>query len=282
MEEFGLNQEQDKEFLARARKAGFKLPMAREELRDVIDIALWAGQLLLQHGAETARVEETVHRIGTGLGANWLDILVSPNAIVATTISGHEFRTKIRRVVNIGINMEIIVQISELSRRVSAGEADRFATRAALERIDAIQRNYNRPLTVLMVGLACGAFSQMFGGGLIELLITTLAAALAMLLRQELNMRHFNPLLVTMAVAFAAGVAGSFPAWLGLVYQRETVIASAVLLLVPGVHLINAAEDLIQGHLITGLARGVTGLLISFGIAVGVLLAMTLMGIPAL
>ena len=47
-------------------------PLPREELRDVIDLALWSGQLLLQYGAEARRVEETVHRLGTALG--WLSI----------------------------------------------------------------------------------------------------------------------------------------------------------------------------------------------------------------
>src|SRR5262245_6497478 len=98
-----------------------KPPLERERLPVVMDLSLWAGQLLLQHGAESARIEETVHRLGTGLGADWMDILVSPNAIVATTLSDQEFRTKIRRVVGIGVNMEIITEINDLSRRVSAG-----------------------------------------------------------------------------------------------------------------------------------------------------------------
>lgn len=279
MEIYRLESQSEREILQQARKAGFKVPMAREELRDVIDIALWAGQMLMQHGAETARVEETVHRIGTGLGANWMDILVSPNAIIATTVSGAEFRTKIRRVVNIGINMEIIAQISDLSRAVTKGDLDRFATRAELERIDRLGRNYTRWQTAFMVALACGAFSQLFGGGLPELLVTFLASGVAMLFRQQLQILYFNTLLVTVSTAFVAGLLSSALSKLGALPNPQIVIASSVLLLVPGVHLINASEDLIQGHLITGVARGLTGLLLSLGIAVGLLLAMSLMGI---
>ena len=33
-----------------------KPPLDHETLRDVIDLSLWAGQLLLQNGAESARV----------------------------------------------------------------------------------------------------------------------------------------------------------------------------------------------------------------------------------
>lgn len=60
-----------------------------------MDLALWTGQLLMRHGAESERVEETVHRLGTGLGCDWGDVLLSANAIIVTHISGREFRTKI-------------------------------------------------------------------------------------------------------------------------------------------------------------------------------------------
>ena len=81
-----------------------KRPLAYHELRDIIDLSLWAGQMLLQHGATSQRVEESVHKIGTGLGCDWLDILVSPNVITITASSGSEFRTKLRRVVSLGVS----------------------------------------------------------------------------------------------------------------------------------------------------------------------------------
>ena len=39
-------------------EAGHKPPLNRDELRDVIDLSLWAGHLLLQNGSDTARIEE--------------------------------------------------------------------------------------------------------------------------------------------------------------------------------------------------------------------------------
>src|SRR4051812_31778333 len=102
-----------------------KPPLDHETLRDVIDLALWAGQLLLQNGAESARVEETVYRLGIALGAHWMDILVSPNAILVTTISDQEFRTKIRRVAAMGVNMQIIAEVRKLVHQVERGQIDR-------------------------------------------------------------------------------------------------------------------------------------------------------------
>jgi uncharacterized membrane protein YjjP (DUF1212 family) len=261
---------------------GAKLPLDYEALRDVIDLSLWAGQLLLQFGAETQLVEETIHRLGTGLGCDWMDILVSPNAVVITTISGLDFRTKVRRVVHMSVNMTVLTEINTLTRHVVDGEMNRFELRRELRRISDLPRHYNRWLVVVMVGLACGAFSRLFGGDWMVFGITTFASSAAMFVRQELQHRNFNPLLVTIATAFVAGLLACFAPLLRLGTQPTLALASSVLLLVPGVPLINSAEDLIKGHLVTGIVRGVTGGLISMCIALGLVIAMSLMGVSGL
>ncbi len=256
-----------------------KRPLAYHELRDIIDLSLWAGQLLLQHGATSHRVEESVHRIGTGLGCDWLDILVSPNVITITASSGSEFRTKLRRVVSLGVDLGKVTALNDLSRRIMGSQLTRFQVRTELEHIDQMPRSYNRWLVVVMVGLACAAFSRLFGGDWIIFGITFGASAVAMLLRQILTHHYFNHLLIVVVCAFVASVLASAAALFNLSDQPETALAAAVLLLVPGVPLINAAQDLIRGHLVTGIARGVTGVLISLAIALGLLLALSLTGV---
>lgn len=259
-----------------------KPPLEREELRDVIDLSLWAGQFLLQHGAESARIEETVHRLGTGLGADWMDVLVSPNAIAVTTVSGPEFRTKIRRVVNIGVNMLVLDEINRISRQVAAGQMDRRQVRSSLRRLDHMPAQYNRWLVVYSVGLACASFARLFGGDWPAFAITFVAASTAMYVRQAMMRRFYNTLLTVIVTAFIAGTLATAGVRLELTQTPNALLAAAVLLLVPGVHLINAVEDMIKGHLVTGLVRGVTGGLISLAIAIGLSLALRLMGVTGL
>lgn len=254
--------------------------LPREELRDIIDLSLWIGQLLLQHGAESARVEETVHLLGTGLGATWLDVFTSAHAIIITTSSGEEFRTKIRRVVRFGgVNMSVIESINRLSRQVQEKQLDRFAVRQALEQIDKAPHHYNRWLTAAMAGLACAAFSRLFGGDWLVFAVTFTAATAAGLIRQELRKHFFNPLLVVLLTAGVAGLISALGVRLQWGNQPAIALAASVLLLVPGVPLINAAEDLLQGHLGTGVSRGITGALIALNIAAGLALAIEIIGL---
>lgn len=224
-----------------------KPPLPYETLRDVIDLALWAGQMLLQNGAESLQVEETVHRLGTGLGCDWLEIFISPNAIVITAISHGEFRTKLRRVVNVGANFLIVTEINTLVNRVLNGERDRAWLRGELARISQLQPVYPRWVTAVMVGVACGAFSQLFGGDITIFAVTTIASTIAQWIRQSLQRGLFNAYFVVAVTAFTAGAIAGLAEVFHLGNQPQLALASAVLLLVPGVPLINSIQDLIKG-----------------------------------
>jgi uncharacterized membrane protein YjjP (DUF1212 family) len=259
-----------------------KPPLKYDELREVIDLALWTGQLLLQHGAETQRIEETVHRMGTGLGCDWMDILITSSGIVVTANSSGEFRTKTRRVVSMGVNMNIVAEINDLSRRVNKGEIDRAGVKRELRRISDTPHNYNRWVIVFTVGLSCAAFSRLFGGDAAAFIVTLIASSTATFIRQTMQRRHFNPLMTVMATSFVAGCIASGASVFRLGEHPQAALAASVLLLVPGVPLINAAEDLLKGYIITGTARGANGALISLCIALGLLLAMALTGVSGL
>lgn len=160
-----------------------KPALSYAELTDIIDLALWTGQLLLQHGADSARIEKTVHQVGTALGCDWMDILVSPNALIVTAVSHDQFRTKVRRVTRLGVNMSIIAAVTDLSFQVKRGALDRHALRESLKAAGKMPHVYNRWAVVVMVGLACGAFSRLFGGDWPVFGFTVIAAATAMFVR---------------------------------------------------------------------------------------------------
>ena len=255
-------------------------PLSHEDLRETIELSLWAGQLLLQYGADTQRVETTIHRFGTGLGCDWLDIFVSINAIILTTTSGEEFRTKTRRVVRVGgVNMAVLAKVNELSREVYQGKVTRAEARKRLEEIDKMPRHYPNWIVLLLVGLACGGFGRLFGGvGWQMFAITAAAATSGLWVRQRLLTLHINPYFAIVAAAFTATLIGGIAKWV-VPDQLNTVFAACVLFLIPGVPLVNSLEDFISGHTVVGLSRGFIGMQISLCIALGVFLAFTILGV---
>jgi uncharacterized membrane protein YjjP (DUF1212 family) len=251
----------------------------REVLADIVDIALTAGELLMKNGAESQRVEETVRLLGTGLGCDWGSVLVSYNTIMVTHASGSEFRTQIRRVENIGVNMRVIEDISHVAHRVEAGKLDRASVRAKLDQIGAVPRGYNQWVTALAVGSACAAFSRLLGGDWPVFGVALLASGVAVIVRGELAKRGLNALLVVLVTAFAAGGLVGLVSRFQFSPRPELALVASVLFLVPGVPGINAVEDLIKGHIVVGLARAVNSVLIVLAIVLGPILAVQLTGV---
>jgi len=250
-------------------------PLDRAALADVVDLALWAGSLLMEYGAESQRVEQTVRDLGHSLGCDWGNVLVTQNAIIVTHVSGADFRTKLRRVSAGPVNMGLLEGLSHLTHRATDGHVTRAEARAQLAALSAAPRSYGHWLTACAVGLACAAFCRLFGGTASAACLTWAASALAMRVRQLDAAHAFNPLLVAVVTAFvASGLVGAFQHLLPPDPKPEAALAASVLLLVPGVPVINAAEDLIKGHVVVGVARATGAALVVLAATLGLILAL--------
>ena len=245
-------------------------PLSRDDLGDVLRIAMRAGQLMLENGANTARVEETIHHIGTALGAQGLDVYVTPSGIIASATSHGEHRTLTQRVVKSGIDLSRFAAVLELSRRATAGELGRPEARAELERIAVQPRVYTHWLTVLAVAAACMCFAALFGAGPIEALATFVAAGVAQQMRAWLAPINLSRLLGTgIVAALAAGLALTLANLLGST-APGTAVLGAVLLLVPGVLMVSSVSDLFRGDTISGIARATSAFLLLGAISTGI------------
>lgn len=262
-------------------QSGKKSALTYEVLTDIIDVSLWAGQLLLQNGASSHRVEETVHQIGTGLGCDWMDVLVSHNAIVVTTISAGDFRTKIRRIPKHRVDLTIVSAVNRLRYRISDGTLDAGLLRKELQRISARKPMYPFWLTAIMIGLACGAFCRLFGGSYEAFALTAVASTAGITVRRMLSREEFNTYLIVIAAALVTSLIAALGKYIGI-RDYPIALAAGVLMLIPGVPLINMVLDFVRGHINVGMSRGILSLLITFSIAIGLLLAVWITGVPGL
>lgn len=254
--------------------------LTRDQLSEVLRVAMRAGQLMLENGANTARVEETVHRLGTALGAEWLDVYVTPSGIIASATSHGEHRTITQRVVRSGIDLSRIAAVLAVSRQAEEGGLGGPAVRAQLETIASQPRVYGRWATALAVAIGCGCFAALFGASLAESGVAVLAAGVAQLAREQLGRLNLSRLLVTGAVAgLASGLALLIAPLLGV--QPALPLLAAVLLLVPGVLMVSSVADLFRGDTISGLARAANAFLALGAISAGIWTALLVSGVPA-
>ena len=92
------------------------------DYKQILNIAVLAGEIMLRSGAETYRVEDTMKHILNTAGTEVAEAFVMMTGIVATLDNQDmEMLTAMRRVHDRGTNMHRIVQVNEISRRYCRG-----------------------------------------------------------------------------------------------------------------------------------------------------------------
>lgn len=252
--------------------------LSKDEQTKITRVLVKIAQQLAQCGAESRLIEQTTCRVGAALGVESVEMAISPNAVVLTTLNLGSCITTTRKIHELGINMHVLCDIQRvciLCEKKLLTSADDVNHRLSMIR----PFHYNRWMVVVMVGLSCGAFSLLFGGDWPVFFTTCIASGCGMFVRQEIAKRHFSPLINFATTAFVATSIASMAAVYAWSEQPYLSMAASVLLLVPGFPLVNAMFDMVKGYFNMGLARWGTATLLTISATAGIVLAMKLIGV---
>lgn len=251
--------------------------LSREELKLIADTSLLIGRSMLESGAEIGIVEESLSRLVRTFGCEKLNLSVLPHTISMTLGSENEFRTKIIRIGPLSPNMQRLSELYRLTNNVSP-EGSPTDVLQQVKNLLSHNQQFNGLQKIFFAALACAAFAALFQGTVAEIGSTFVAALLAASLKTLLDFKEFNPLLTITAASLSATVCVGVFLSLGLLEESTIALASSVLFLVPGVQLINSFEDILKGYYLSGLARGVHGILVAFAIVFGFAVGLKLLG----
>ncbi|WP_394131319.1 threonine/serine exporter family protein [Shewanella maritima] len=251
--------------------------MYAESQNDITRLVVQCAQLLLAYGAESDLVEEISQRLGKALGLASVELSISSNALVLTSLVHGRCITTTRRIRAHGINMMVVCELQRICLLTEKGIYSANEVRRRLARIE--PRTYPAKFVIPMIGLSCASFCHLFGGDLMACLITFFAAAAGMSVRLFLASKHYN-LLVNFAItAFCINVVAQVGYVWPVTETPQTAMAASVLLLVPGFPLINAISDMVKGHMNVGISRWGTASLLTLASVIGITIAMQLGGI---
>lgn len=246
--------------------------------RDVTRLCIQCAILLLQHGAESALVEELSTRLGRALGMESVESSISANAILLTTIRHGRCLTSTRKNHDRGINMHVVTQVQHIVIMTEHALLDAQDVQKRLAHIRPFR--YPRWQVVGMVGLSCACFCKLNNGGWDGAAVAFLASSIAMYVRQLLSHRQMHPQINFCLTAFVATSVSGLLLTLPVLHNTSTIaMAASVLLLVPGFPLINAVADMFKGHVNTGLARWAMASLLTLATCIGVVIALSLWGL---
>ncbi|MCF8481349.1 MAG: threonine/serine exporter family protein [Rhodospirillum sp.] len=248
-------------------------------LERVAMTALDAGRLLMESGARSHVIRDGAALVARGLGADHVHVRAGYASIGMTVGSGTTTITRMMGVGRHGVNQRLDRRLRAFCARVDRQGMTVDAATAELEALAQDTHRHPWPLVALAVGLACAAFARLLGCDWLAIGAVLLASTVAQAGRHGMARLALSPILVTTLTAGAAALlAGAAARALGSGSPDGAMLAS-ILLLVPGVPLLNAQIDIMEGYPTLGAARAVSGALILVFITVGLWGARGLLGL---
>ncbi|MDF2613001.1 MAG: threonine/serine exporter family protein [Clostridia bacterium] len=237
----------------------------------ILNFAVKAGEIMLQSGAETYRVEDTITRILKANAYYSVDTFVIPTGIIAT-IEDPSFSmcTKVSRVKNRSTRLDRIELINQLSRDYVLGNIPLDAAVKKLNEIENIS-TYSSGMVILWTGICSAFFSVMFKGNLLDFFLTFIIGVQVGFLHHTLRHKHIVSYFVLFVSSLAIGFSVMVSYYLlGDKMHIEPIVIGCIMPLLPGVAFTNAVRDAIGDELLSGISRGVESLLIAIALAAGI------------
>lgn len=223
---------------------------------------------MLESGAETHRVEDTMNRIAIAYGLENVQSFATPTGIYFSI--AFEEATSFMRISNRATNLHRISEVNDVSRKIAEGKLEVDEAFQELNEINQTNRTFPSWLQILIAALVSGCFTIMFGGiwnDFIPAIITGGVGFCVMLaVDRFVEIRFISEFIAS----FIIGVLAFMFIQTGYGVELDKIIIGSVMPLVPGLLITNAVRDLLAGHLIAGVSRGVESLLTAFAIGAGI------------
>ena len=230
--------------------------------------------VMLAGGAQTLRVERNARRIGMAYGMA-VELAMFSRHIMLTVRAGGESCTAVRSLPAGGPNFTRVQALNALGWRMVN---EHLPLEEAWQEMEHILALPSVPPVRLCLLVACAnaAFCRLFEGDAVAMLLVFVATLIGFSVRQLLGRVGMNPKIVYLCAAFCASLTASCGVVWGLGTTPQTALGVSVLFLIPGIPLINAVQDILDGHVLMGIVRAVQAGMLIAAIALGLSLTMLL------
>ncbi|WP_043931262.1 threonine/serine exporter family protein [Bacillus sp. EB01] len=241
-----------------------------KEVYKVMDLCLLAGRIMLQSGAETYRVEDTMTRIAMSFGISKSHSYVTPTGIFFTVEGTESGITKLIRISERSTDLNKVALVNSISRSIHEGQINIEQAEKRLEEIEIVGHTFPLSTQVAAASLASGCFMIMFQGVWFDFFAAMVAGAFGLLTAYFLHKIVPIKFFAEFSASFVIGLISLIFVSTGLGRELDKIIIGSVMPLVPGLLLTNAVRDLISGHLVAGLSKGAEAFLTAFAIGAGI------------
>ncbi len=234
----------------------------------LLRVSIAFGQLLLESGAETTRVEQTVSYVLNAYKVEGGSAFATPTGLFVSFDHLGVSYSKTMRVRKSKIDLDKINRINHLSRNILQ---EQLTLDDLNQQLSIIKQTQEYPMRLKVVaGGGVAMFFALLNGVPISVgFYAFFMGCLVSFLNQRMEQFGINFFVkVTLLSSMVAFMALSLE-YSGLLIERDPLIIATLLNLVPGVAITNAIRDTIAGDLLSGITRATEATLIAVGLAIG-------------
>jgi uncharacterized membrane protein YjjP (DUF1212 family) len=257
-------------------------PPGVDDREAAIGFVLALGRALHRYGTPAHRLEEGLLRVCAKLELE-ADVFTTPTAIIMSFGRPTELRTRLLRVEGGELDMGKLARVDALVDDVLEREVTPEAGTKQLAEILAGPRRFGHGLSTLVHGSASGAMAVFLGGSIYDVALAggigLTLGLLAQYMKRSTDQARVFELVGAAFAAFAAGVVSSVTTTI----SPSLVTLAAMIVLLPGLSLTVAMNELATRNMIAGTARLMSAVIVLLelvmGVALGVRVAQALVDV---
>lgn len=224
---------------------------------EIFSLSLDIGREIIKAGGEIHRAKDTIYRINKAYGNN-VAVFALPSILLAHGCG----RMEIRQIERENLDLTELERLNALSRKLCT---------APLEEIQITKNSqYSRLLQIPAIFTATFSFCLFFGGGLTDAVLSGITGIIITLLNNSYSGKALPLFSTNLIESFTAGCLAQLPALFGLSVMPDKIIIGTIMILVPGLTVVSAMRDLMNGNLIAGFIELVNSVMSALSIALGI------------
>ena len=248
----------------------------KQSEKNLMNLAIYAGSLLISNGAESYRAEDTVERMVSSTHApDNVDCYALPTAIFLSVIYKGENISIFKKIKVSDTNMKKIDMINAFSRSFVKNNYNLDEAYEYLKKIENYKESKGKE--VLAGAIATSFFTALFGGKSSEFISSFFIGAIISYFIMNFSKFKLSFFINNVVSAALTSILAIISVYLGLGKDFDKIIIGVIMLIVPGLAITNALRDIMSGEFITGAITLVKAVFIALAIAIGVGIGLKLM-----
>lgn len=241
----------------------------REKTGYYLSAIMDIGELLLMHGAEVNRVEDTIGRLCRAYGFVRSDVFTITSSIVATAMApdGRAI-TQTRRIKARVTDLGRVAMINALSRRICQAPVPLEEFQKEIQKIRQVKKAPEW-LNLAMYAMISAALSVFFGGTWADGFAASLSGCVLFAALYISAVLQMNSLVQNMVCSAVTALSVILLVRFGIGVHPDKIMIGNIMLVIPGIQLTNSLRDMINGDMISGLLNMGEALLKAIAVAMG-------------